>query len=125
MGLINSYKITRRKLGFGPVELGEFHIIIETNQGLERAYEIANCSTRIKAFFFGGVDMAAELRCSYSWDSLLYARSRVVHAAASAGIDVIDVPSIDNASVSKVPSTSTLPDISKDAAISWSTCKSS
>ena len=72
-----------------------FHIIIETNQGLERAYEIANCSTRIKAFFFGGVDMAAELRCSYSWDSLLYARSRVVHAAASAGIDVIDVPYLD------------------------------
>jgi len=39
--------------------------------------------------------MAAELRCQFQWDSLLYARSRVVHAAASAGIDVIDVPYLD------------------------------
>ncbi len=39
--------------------------------------------------------MAAELRCRNEWDSLLYARSRVVHAAAHAGIDVIDVPFLD------------------------------
>ncbi len=73
----------------------KFHIIIETNQGLECAYEIANCCKRIEALFFGGVDMAAELRCSSNWDSLLYARSRVVHAAASAGLDAIDVPYLD------------------------------
>ena len=45
--------------------------------------------------FFGGVDMAAELRCQNAWEPLLYARSRVVHAAASAGLDVIDVPYLD------------------------------
>lgn len=71
------------------------HIIIETNQGLEAAYEIAHSSDRIEALFFGGVDMAAELRCKNQWDSLLYARSRVVHAAASAELDVIDVPFLD------------------------------
>ena len=71
------------------------HIIIETNAALERAFEIARCSSRIDAFFFGGVDMAAELRCESTWESLLYARSRVVHAAASAGLDVIDVPYLD------------------------------
>ncbi|MAW33862.1 MAG: CoA ester lyase [Proteobacteria bacterium] len=71
------------------------HIIIETNQGLELANQIAVCSPRIDALFFGGVDMAAELRCENSWDSLLYARSRVVHAASTAGIDVIDVPFLD------------------------------
>lgn len=71
------------------------HIIIETNAGLEAAFDIAHCSERIDALFFGGVDMAAELRCTLSWDSLLYARSRVVHAAASAGIDVVDVPFLD------------------------------
>jgi (S)-citramalyl-CoA lyase len=60
------------------------HIIIETNAGLEAAYEIAHCSSRIDALFFGGVDMAAELRCDNAWEPLLYARSRVVHAAASA-----------------------------------------
>jgi citrate lyase beta subunit len=73
------------------------HVIIETNEGLEAAFEIAKCSDRIDAMFFGGVDMAAELRCQNNYDALLYARSRVVHAsaAAAAGIDVIDVPYLD------------------------------
>ncbi len=70
-------------------------VIIETNAGLEAAFEIAQASPRIDALLFGGVDMAAELRCDLSWETLLYARSRVVHAAAGAGIDVIDVPYLD------------------------------
>lgn len=71
------------------------HIIIETNAGLEAAYDIARSSPRIDALFFGGVDMAAELRCQNAWEPLLYARSRVAHAAAGAGIDAIDVPFLD------------------------------
>ncbi len=71
------------------------HIIIETNAGLEAVHEIARSSSRIEALFFGGVDMAAELRCQNAWEPLLYARSRVVHAAAGAGLDVIDVPFLD------------------------------
>ncbi|MEO9901744.1 CoA ester lyase [Nisaea sp.] len=71
------------------------HIIIETNAGLEAVHDIARSSARIDALFFGGVDMAAELRCRNAWEPLLYARSRVVHAAASAGLDVIDVPYLD------------------------------
>ena len=71
------------------------HVIIETNAGLEAAYDIAHSSPRIDALFFGGVDMAAELRCENAWEPLLYARSRVVHAAASAGLDAIDVPYLD------------------------------
>jgi len=71
------------------------HVIIETNAGLEAAYDIAHCSPRIDALFFGGVDMAAELRCENAWEPLLYARSRVVHAAAGAGLDAIDVPWLD------------------------------
>ena len=71
------------------------HVIIETNAGLEAAFDIAECSDRIDAMFFGGVDMAAELRCRNAWEPLLFARSRVVHAAASAGLDVIDVPYLD------------------------------
>ena len=72
-----------------------FHVIIETNEGLEAACEIARCNDRIDALLFGGVDMAAELRVEPEWDGLLYARSRVVHAAAGAGVDVIDVPYLD------------------------------
>jgi (S)-citramalyl-CoA lyase len=71
------------------------HVIIETNAGLEAAFEIAHASERLDALFFGGVDMAAELRCANTWESLLYARSRVVHAAAAVGVDVIDVPYLD------------------------------
>ena len=70
-------------------------VIIETNPGLEAAYEIAQASDRVDALLFGGVDLAADLRCEYGWEPLLYARSRVVHAAAGAGIDVIDVPWLD------------------------------
>ena len=71
------------------------HIIIEMNEGLEAAFDIAHSSERIDSLLFGGVDMAADLRCKNAWEPLLYARSRVVHAAASAGIDVIDVPYLD------------------------------
>ena len=71
------------------------HVIIEMNAGLEAVYDIAHSSSRIDALFFGGFDMAADLRCKNAWEPLLYARSRVVHAAASAGIDVLDVPYLD------------------------------
>jgi len=71
------------------------HVIIETNAALEAVYDIAKASPRIDALFFGGVDMAAELRCKNAWEPLLYARSRIVHAAAGQGLDVIDVPYLD------------------------------
>ena len=71
------------------------HVIIETNAALEAVYDIAKASPRIDALFFGGVDMAAELRCRNAWRPLLYARSRIVHAAAGQGLDVIDVPYLD------------------------------
>jgi len=71
------------------------HVIIETNQGLENVTKIARASKRIDALFFGGYDMAAELRCDMAWEPLLYARSRLVHAAASEGLDAIDVPYLD------------------------------
>ena len=71
------------------------HVIIETNAALKAVHEIAHCNSRIDALFFGGVDMAAELRCKNAWEPLLYARSRLVHAAAGAGIDAIDVPYLD------------------------------
>ena len=71
------------------------HIIIEMNAGLEAVFDIARASSRIDALLFGGFDMSADLRCKNAWEPLLYARSRVVHAAASVGIDAIDVPYLD------------------------------
>ena len=69
-----------------------FCVIIETNQGLERAIEIAKSVRRIDSLILGAVDMSADLRCQKAWEPLLYTRSRLVHAAASAGIDLLDVP---------------------------------
>ena len=46
-------------------ELGQpmrLQVIIETNAGLEAAYEIAQASDRVDALLFGGVDLAADLR---------------------------------------------------------------
>jgi len=75
-----------------PTRRIRFCVIIETNQALERADEIARASDRIDSMILGAVDMSADLRCEKSWEPLLYTRSRLVHAAASAGIDLLDVP---------------------------------
>lgn len=79
-------------LSTSPARHIRFCLIIETNQGLERVMDIAKASTRIDSMILGAVDLSADLRCEKSWEPLLYARSRIVHAAASAGIDVLDVP---------------------------------
>ena len=73
----------------------DLHVIMETNEALESIYEIANASKRIVALYFGGVDMAAELRVPNEYKNLIYARSKLVHAGASVGVDVVDVPYLD------------------------------
>ncbi len=82
-------------LGSGRHAQIRFHVIIETNDGLDAAYGIARSSPRIDSLLFGAVDMAAELRTEVSWETLLYTRSRLVHAAAGADVDLIDVPFLD------------------------------
>lgn len=70
-------------------------VIVETNRGLRACHEIAAASGRLDALLFGGIDLAAELRVEPVWEALLYARQRVVHAAAGAELDVIDTPWLD------------------------------
>jgi citrate lyase beta subunit len=72
-----------------------FHVIIESAEGLENVHDIARASPRIDSLLFGAVDMSADLRSANSWEAMLYARSRVAHAAARAGLDLIDVPFLD------------------------------
>jgi len=66
--------------------------IIETPSGLEHCLAIAGAHPRLWALFFGGFDLSTALGCDMAWEPLLYARSRVVHAAAGAGIQVLDSP---------------------------------
>ncbi len=70
----------------------DIYAIIETAMGLEAAASIALSSPRLKALYFGGFDLSAALGCDMAWEPLLYARSRVVHAAALAGIGCHDSP---------------------------------
>ena len=76
----------------------ELYVIVETNDGLENCLQIAKSHPRLKALFFGGFDLSTALGCAMAWEPLLYARSRVVHAAASASIEVLDspFPEVDN-----------------------------
>lgn len=70
----------------------DLYAIIETARGLEHCARIAQAHPSLKALFFGGFDLSTALGCEMAWEPLLYARSRVVHAAALAGLPVIDSP---------------------------------
>jgi (S)-citramalyl-CoA lyase len=70
----------------------DLYPIIETAEGLERCVEIAQSHPRVKALIFGGFDLSTALGCEMAWEPLLYARSRAVHAAALARIEVMDSP---------------------------------
>lgn len=69
--------------------------IIETARGLENAARIGAASPAVAALIFGGFDLSVELGAEPGWESLLYARSRVVHAAAVSGLEAVDMPSRD------------------------------
>ncbi|KPK32269.1 MAG: citrate lyase [Betaproteobacteria bacterium SG8_40] len=79
-------------LSTGAARAVRFCVIVETNDALERAADIARSSQRVDSMILGAVDMSADLRCEKAWEPLLYTRSRLVHAAAAAGIDLLDVP---------------------------------
>ena len=71
---------------------GRLYILIETTSGLEHCFDILQASQRLEMVLFGGVDLATALRCAPAWEPLLYARQRLVHAAAAAAIDIMDMP---------------------------------
>lgn len=76
--------------------------LIESLEGLQNVAAIATASPRLRLLMFGGADMAAEMGVSLDREPLLYARSRIVHAARRAAIGVIDVPTIEFRDTDKV-----------------------
>ena len=68
---------------------------IETARGLAAIDAVAVAVPDVAVLFFGAVDLSAELGCAIEWDALLCARSRVVAAAALAGVDAMDTPFMD------------------------------
>lgn len=68
---------------------------VETAKGVRAVAEIALASPRVAVIGFGSVDLAAETGSDQGWDAMLFPRSKVVHAAAEAGIDAMDTVWID------------------------------
>ena len=69
--------------------------MVETARGLENAVEIGGADPKVAGLVFGGFDLCLETGAEPCWESLLYARSRVVHAAAASRIAALDMPSRD------------------------------
>lgn len=69
--------------------------LVETARGLAAVEELAVAADAVAALLLGGHDLSLELGARPDWEPLLYARSRLVHAAALAGIDALDMPLLD------------------------------
>lgn len=70
-------------------------ILIETSRGLlDLDFELDN-SAPISGLMFGGYDYSVDCGCEFSWEPLLYARSRLITVARAHRLDCIDVPFID------------------------------
>lgn len=68
--------------------------LIESALGLEAVFEIARATPRLEMLVFGGVDLRADMGLGSGDGPLAYARARVVHGAAVAGLHVLDVPEL-------------------------------
>lgn len=66
--------------------------LIESARGVAAAEAIAQASPNLTALFLGAADLSSDLGCEAAWEPLLSARSRVVNAAALAGIEAVDSP---------------------------------
>ena len=87
--------VTERERGLG-MERGivRFLIAIESPKGLLNAPAIASCSSRVMGLMFGTEDFSREIGLSLVREGeaqdLIYARSAIVIAAASAHVEVVD-----------------------------------
>ena len=66
--------------------------LIETAVAVDNATAIARAVAPEGMLFFGAMDMSAELGCTLDWEPLAFIRSRLVQAAAVAGVGVLDTP---------------------------------
>ncbi len=69
--------------------------IVESARGLAAIESIAGASERLHGLMFGAADMAADLGAEVSWNSLFYARARIIAACAKARVGAVDSPWFD------------------------------
>ncbi len=68
--------------------------LIESARGLGAAEAIA-AHPAVRALAFGGADLAADLGAQMAWEPMLFARCRIVQAAAASHVAAWDVPFLD------------------------------
>ena len=68
--------------------------LLETAASIEHAYEIAIASSRMAGLYLGAMDLALDMKATRTHEGydIAYARSRLVIAARTAGIDALDTP---------------------------------
>ena len=76
-----------------PESLGPFITIIESAAGLVNCEAIFSQS-RVTIGMYGAIDFAGDIDCDQSWETHLYARSRLIAAAAAFDVHLFDVPHI-------------------------------
>ena len=65
--------------------------LLEDARGIEEAYQVA-AQPAVAGLMLGAGDLVAQLGARMEWEPLLYARSRLVMAAADGGCMALDVP---------------------------------
>ena len=65
---------------------------IESGKGFYQADQIVMRNRQCQGVLFGGADYASDVGAQLSWDSLCYARSKLVQAAAIRKIAIYDTP---------------------------------
>lgn len=74
--------------------LPQLIVLIETAVGLQQVASIAQ-APGVSGLGFGAADLSADLGCDMSWETLLYARGRIAHAAALGRVALLDVPHLE------------------------------
>lgn len=67
-------------------------LIIETTLGVQQVDALVGASPNVKGICFGAADYAADFGAINTWETMLFARSKMVNAAGSVGIAALDVP---------------------------------
>jgi (S)-citramalyl-CoA lyase len=69
--------------------------IVESAAGLAAVEAISSATPRLEALMLGAADMTADLGAVTAWESLAFARSRLVVACALNNVTAIDAPFFD------------------------------
>lgn len=77
-----------------PDALGDFFAIIETAKGVVNCEKIFS-QPRVTLAIYGAIDYAGDVGCDVSWETHLYARSKLVAHAAANNVTLFDTPHTD------------------------------